>query len=353
MRAKKRITLGTCALLLTACGHSTGITEDPEAVSYGTITISSGVNEETELVAHLYAKALQQVGYSTEIIDTGDSRADYLAQLEKNLDPTPSATANRADTIDLAPDYAGELLMYLTDDAKYSVSYLEQQEAAASASATPTPSETVLPEPSPTPQDTSLNVTSLNSTSIHDSIGRLLPEGLQTLNGSAADPKHGLYITRALAGSENYSTLADIEEDCSTLAFAMPATYENSSYLGKSLATYYGCTPQVMTQDSDQTQRVLDLTQNTVQLADLRTTLPEVQDNALIRLDDPTNIFISQNITPIVRSNEMPESARTAINTVSERLTNDELTKLLRLTTGEQAVSYENIATFWLEQSQE
>lgn len=343
MLTHKKLGLAVSALLLVSCSSNPSIAEDPNAASYRTIKISQGVNNETKLVAHLYAEALQEVGYHTEVVDTGKSRAQYLAQLQKN----PETEAD--DAIDLAPDYSGELLMHLTDDGKYSVAYLEQQ-AEKNQTQETGPAN---PENTTAAQDISLNVTSLNSESIHNSIQRLLPDGLEALDPSNADPKHGLYITRATAGAKGYTALTDLTKDCPQLTIALPEATENSSYLTESLTTYYNCTPQNTVQKTNQTQRTLELTRDEVQLADLRETLPEVQDNALIRLEDPSNIFINQNITPMMRSEELPTSARNAINTVSAQLNNDELRKLLRLTQGEDAISYENAAKFWVKHTQE
>lgn len=342
--------LPLCALLtVSACGSQQTITADPSASAYGTIRIASGVSDETKVAAYLYAEALHQAGYSTEIIDTGTNRADYLNQLEDKLEPTSSAASNDAETLDVVPDYSGELLMYLTDDGAYSVAYLEQ--ATADASATATPDES--PQATPSPQETSLNVTSLNSNDIHSSIQRLLPQGLELLNASVADPKHGLYVTRLTAATYKLEELGNLSDHCADLTFDMPQSYENSSYLSSALNKSYKCTPKTIHTDSTQSQRARNLITDDVQIADLRDTAPEVTDNNLYSLRDPSNIFMSQNITPVIRSAELPESAKNAINTISNELTNDQITKLLKLTAGDDSVTYENAAKFWLSQSQE
>ena len=345
--------LATASLLvLSGCSSSTGISTDPSASAYGTVRISSGVNQETKIVAHLYAEALRQAGYKTEVIETGIERAEYLNLLQQNLDPSASAVTGNPETLDVVPDYAGELLMYLTDDGAFSVSYLEQLAAAERAGSSPTPSPAE-PLATPSPAETTLNATSLNSSDIHSSLQRLLPEGLGVLDASAADPKHALYTTKLNAKIHDFAALSDLADYCSTLTFDMPQSYENSAYLRKILKKAYSCAPQQFQTGSDQDERAQNLVTDRVQVADLRATAPQIGDNNLVGLHDPANIFISQNITPIIRSKELPGSARDAINTVSAELTNSEITKLLKLTSGTDAISYDDAAKFWLAQSQE
>lgn len=354
----KRMTLSALAvssiLLVSGCGSSTTISEDPNAASFGTIKISEGVSNETKVVAYLYAEALHQAGYSTEVVDTGTDRATYLEQLKESLQPTAATASSDANTLDVVPDYSGELLMYLTNDGAFSVSYLQQEEAKASETASPSaPETTFTATPTPIPTATTLNVTSLNSSDIHSSIQSLLPQGLSLLNASDADPKHALYVTKLTAAVDHLEELSDLTELCTTLTFDMAQSYENSTYIKDSLQQTYKCSPKKFNTDSNQSARAQNLVTDKAQVADLRVTTPEVEDNGLLSLRDPSNIFISQNITPIIRTSEMPESAQKAINTVSSKLTNSELTQLTKLTSGDGAVTYENAAKFWLSQSQE
>ena len=42
--------------------------------SYGTLRIGYGALREMRAVAHVYARALRQVGYTVELVDTDNSR---------------------------------------------------------------------------------------------------------------------------------------------------------------------------------------------------------------------------------------------------------------------------------------
>ena len=128
----RRAALTSLALmpLLAACGsNDTTPHVDPSASSYGTLRIGYGALREMRAVAHVYARALRQVGYSVELVDTDNSRATALRGLmvPSANSTTPSATlpddeesgvANTVEALDLVIDYSGDLLLYLTDDGK-------------------------------------------------------------------------------------------------------------------------------------------------------------------------------------------------------------------------------------------
>ena len=75
----RRAALTSLALmpLLAACGsNDTTPQVDPSASSYGTLRIGYGALREMRAVAHVYARALRQVGYSVELVDT-DNKPRY------------------------------------------------------------------------------------------------------------------------------------------------------------------------------------------------------------------------------------------------------------------------------------
>ena len=135
---RRAVALSSVGLLaaLSGCGGTGEIQEDPQAAEFGTIKISKGLSQETETVANIYAQALQEAGYSVEIVDTGDTREDYLNAMGGLEEPeastasaSPTGITPSADpaTVDLTPDYSGKLLYELTDDGAFSTAYIEQQ----------------------------------------------------------------------------------------------------------------------------------------------------------------------------------------------------------------------------------
>lgn len=372
---RRAVALSSVGLLvaLSGCGGTGGIQEDPQAAEFGTIKISKGLSQETETVANIYARALQEAGYSVEIVDTGDTREDYLNAMGGLEEPeastasaSPTGITPSADpaTVDLTPDYSGNLLYELTDDGAFSTAYIEQQrkasaEATQSASAEATSAEsaeaneipTVLATPSP--QETSLQAPSMSSSDILDSIDRLLPSTLQLLAASDGQNRDALVVTQATAAKYEINSMTDLSDYCKKLTFGVTSKFNEKPYGLKALSEYYQCKPKAVKIFDDQTELSQALASNEVQVADIYSASSQISQNAYKVLDDPAGIFIPQQIVPIMRVNELPSSAQNAVNTVSRQITTDDLKTFDRLTHGSEAMTPEEVAKFWLDRSTE
>lgn len=360
----------TAILALSGCAPTPLIEQDPKAQDFGTIKISAGVSQETQVVAYIYAAVLQQAGYHTEVIDTGGNRAGYLEKMKdpqgpqdnSAATPTPTPEPTHADkanpaTVDLTPDYSGNLLFYLTDDGAFSTSYIEQQR---SASATPTPTATAeitadMPTPSvtPTPEETALNSNGMNSNDVLDSVDRLLPDELGLLSASAAQNKDQLAVTAATAARYNLSSLNDLAQHCKDLTFGVPQDFRDKPYGMRAIAEYYRCQPKniIVLENHQDLSRALAADE--VQVADISSGSEAIDRNSYKVLDDPSGVFIAQQIVPVMRSYELPSSAQNAVNTVSTQIGTDDLKTFERLTHGTGAMKPEDVATFWLEHTKE
>ena len=148
----RRAALTSLALmpLLAACGsNDTTPHVDPSASSYGTLRIGYGALREMRAVAHVYARALRQVGYSVELVDTDNSRATALRGLmvPSANSATPTATlpddeessAATVEALDLVIDYSGDLLLYLTDDGKISPAAAQNERIRSGSRRDPAP----------------------------------------------------------------------------------------------------------------------------------------------------------------------------------------------------------------------
>lgn len=372
---RRAVALSSVGLLvaLSGCGGTGGIQEDPQAAEFGTIKISKGLSQETETVANIYAQALQEAGYSVEIVDTGDTREDYLNAMGGLEEPeastasaSPTGITPSADpaTVDLTPDYSGNLLYELTDDGAFSTAYIEQQrkasaEATQSASAEATSAESAEANVTPTalatpsPQQTSLQAPSMSSSDILDSIDRLLPSTLQLLAASDGQNRDALVVTQATAAKYELNSMTDLSDYCKKLTFGVTTKFSEKPYGLKALSEYYQCKPKAVKIFDDQTELSQALASNEVQVADIYSASSQISQNAYKVLDDPAGIFIPQQIVPIMRVNELPSSAQNAVNTVSRQITTDDLKTFDRLTHGSEAMTPEEVAKFWLERSTE
>lgn len=381
----RRAALTSLALmpLLAACGsNDTTPHVDPSASSYGTLRIGYGALREMRAVAHVYARALRQVGYSVELVDTDNSRATALRGLmvPSANSATPTATlpddeesgvANTVEALDLVIDYSGDLLLYLTDDGKISPAAAQNERIAASVSAsaqaagvtlppaaTPTAEEsaasahatdaTASPTASSTRSADPINLRAMSTTDMTNAISRILPEELMLLNGANATNKDVLVTTRAVSARYKFSSLANLREVQSSLVFSIPTGYSSGTYGVDSLRSLYRYRVHDPKIQDNPAERVNALTADTVQVTLLHSCDSAIEENRLVTLEDPSTALLQQQLVPIIRRT-LPDSARTAINRVSSTLDTGNLSFLLRLTSGSNPIADDDAAQFILD----
>ena len=383
----RRAALTSLALmpLLAACGsNDTTPHVDPSASSYGTLRIGYGALREMRAVAHVYARALRQVGYSVELVDTDNSRATALRGLMvpsansatptatlPDDEETSSTTAAALESLDLVIDYSGDLLLYLTDDGKISPAAAQNERIAASVSAsaqaagvtlppaaTPTPEEstasahatdaTASPSASSTRSADPINLRAMSTTDMTNAISRILPEELMLLNGAHATNKDVLVTTRAVSARHKLNSLANLREVQSSLAFSIPTGYSSGTYGVDSLRSLYRYRVHDPKIQDNPAERVNALTADTVQVTLLHSSDSAIEENRLVTLEDPSTALLQQQLVPIIRRT-LPDSARTAINRVSSTLDTGNLSFLLRLTSGSNPIADDDAAQFILD----
>lgn len=381
----RRAALTSLALmpLLAACGsNDTTPHVDPSASSYGTLRIGYGALREMRAVAHVYARALRQVGYSVELVDTDNSRATALRGLmvPSANSATPTATlpddeesgvANTVEALDLVIDYSGDLLLYLTDDGKISPAAAQNERIAASVSAsaqaagvtlppaaTPTAEEstasahatdaTASPTASSTRSADPINLRAMSTTDMTNAISRILPEELMLLNGANATNKDVLVTTRAVSARYKFSSLANLRDVQSSLVFSIPTGYSSGTYGVDSLRSLYRYRVHDPKIQDNPAERVNALTADTVQVTLLHSCDSAIEENRLVTLEDPSTALLQQQLVPIIRRT-LPDSARTAINRVSSTLDTGNLSFLLRLTSGSNPIADDDAAQFILD----
>ena len=381
----RRAALTSLALmpLLAACGsNDTTPHVDPSASSYGTLRIGYGALREMRAVAHVYARALRQVGYSVELVDTDNSRATALRGLmvPSANSATPTATlpddeetgsTAAVESLDLVIDYSGDLLLYLTDDGKISPAAAQNERIAASVSAsaqaagvtlppaaTPTAEEstasahatdaTASPTASSTRSADPINLRAMSTTDMTNAISRILPEELMLLNGANATNKDVLVTTRAVSARHKFNSLANLRDVQSSLVFSIPTGYSSGTYGVDSLRSLYRYRVHDPKIQDNPAERVNALTADTVQVTLLHSCDSAIEENRLVTLEDPSTALLQQQLVPIIRRT-LPDSARTAINRVSSTLDTGNLSFLLRLTSGSNPIADDDAAQFILD----
>lgn len=406
----RRALLGSAALapLLVACAtHDAMPQVDPSAPTYGTLRIGYGALREMHAVAHVYAQALRRVGYTVELVETGHSRSLALRALlapsgrqestgtESTTPEVSEAEATAAyealpvdrgaasieaqdvDPLDIVIDYSGDLLLYLTDDGKLSPAAVQNERVAASVTASAAAAGVTLPPAptqSPTPSDTAsgtaspsadssadptasasatrsadpINLRAMTTTDMTNAISRILPEGLNLLNGASATNKDVLVTTRAVSARYKLTSLVGLRDVQSTLGFSIPDSYSVGTYGIESLRSLYRFKARAVTQQNDPAERVRALTDDSVQVTLLHSVNPAIDDNRLVVLEDPSSAMLQQQLVPIIRRT-LPDSARNAVNRVSSTLDTGNLSFLLQLTSGSNPIADDDAAQFILD----
>ncbi|WP_026818793.1 ABC transporter substrate-binding protein [Arthrobacter castelli] len=293
------------ALALSACGATGDPLSNPETTgsggtgSDGPLVVGSAAFPESEIIAEIYAGALEAAGVKAKTKPAIGSREIYVG-------------AVRDGSVDLVPEYSGNLLLFFNPDA-----------TAASAE------------------------------EIMDALPRALPEGLAVLEPAEAQNKDSMVITQATSEKYDLTSLADIGDVCGELVLGAPPEFAERAYGLKGLKEKYGCEFKSFEplNDGGGAVTVQALIENDIQVADIFTTTPAIEDHGLVVLEDPKNNFIAQQVLPLISEERVGEQVRDVLNSVSAELTTDDLISLNRQVSGDQKLSAEKAAHGWLEEN--
>ncbi len=294
---------GGVAIGAAACSSSDPFEEDtaPAGGSDGgtggggaqTLVIGSQAYYSNEIIAELFAQALEAEGYTVERQYQIGQREVYLPELE-------------AGSLDVLPEYTGNLLQNYDPEAQ-----------------------------SASPEE------------IHAALGEALPAGLRLLPFADATDQDSYTTTSAFAEQHSLSAigdLADVEED---LRIAANSEFEVRPYGPDGVREAYGVEVTVVpVEDSGGPLTVQALTDGDVQLANIYTADPAIAANDLVVLEDPESLILPQNVVPVV-TDKVDEAAAAAITAVIEQLSAEDLVALNRRSVEEQASSAD-IAGQWL-----
>ncbi|MEO9248533.1 ABC transporter substrate-binding protein [Citricoccus nitrophenolicus] len=287
------------ALALTGCGSSDplGGGESSATTDGGgsgeAIVIGSQQYYSNEIIAELYAQALEAEGYTVEREYQIGQREVYLPELESGA-------------IDLLPEYGGNLLQYYDAEA-----------------------------------------TATTAEEIQEALGEVLPEGLRALPHAEATDQDSYNVTREFAEEHSLSSLADLQNVDQELQVAANSEFETRPYGPEGLSEVYGVDVTVVpVEDSGGPLTVKALVDGDVQLADIYSADPSIETEDLVTLEDPENLILPQHVTPIA-SEDVDEEAAAVIDEVNAQLTADELIGLNRQSVQDQASSAD-LASAWL-----
>lgn len=264
------------------------------AAAGGSLVVGSQDYYSNEIIAELYAQALEGGGFTVERQYRIGQREVYLPEIQ-------------AGKIDVFPEYNGNLLQFLDKSA--------------------------------TASDTAAMQDALNKA--------LAGNNLRVLAAAEASDQDSYTVTKAFADQHGLASIGDLSKVGGKIKIAANSEFSTRPYGPKGLKEAYGVDAEVVpVEDSGGPLTVKALVDGTVQVADIYTADPVIAKQGLVVLKDPKNLILPQNVVPVV-SKKVDDKGAGLIEKVNAALTAGELQKLNARSVDEKLASKE-IAKAWL-----
>jgi osmoprotectant transport system substrate-binding protein len=260
----------------------------PSTPSSEPVVIGSQAYYSNEIIAEAYALVLEDAGYTVDRKFSLGQRDVYVPALE-------------AGEIDLFPEYTGNLLQFFVPDATETAA--DDVYAALSAS---------------------------------------LPAGLTALAMSPATDQDSYNVTQEFASKNNLESIADLAKVKGLILGGAPELAERP-YGPNGLLEKYGVT--VSFQATGDTT-VDSLVAGIVNMANVYSADPRIQQLELVTLSDPKGLFLASNVVPIA-SEKVTADARKLIDAVSAAMSAQDLVAL-NVRSVDEKLSAAVIAREWL-----
>jgi osmoprotectant transport system substrate-binding protein len=297
MKIRIAALLAAGALAMTACASSNPLGSGSPAPSGsaagGTLIVGSQQYYSNEIIAELYAQALEAKGYTITRQYQIGQREVYLPELQ-------------GGKIDVFPEYSGNLLQYLDK-----------------------------------------NATAKTGPEVMAALPAALGQGLRPLTAASATDQDSYNVTAEFASTNSLASIADLAKLNRTVKVCANSELAKRPYGPPGLKSAYGLDVEVVpVEDSGGPLTVKALKDGKCDTADIYSADPSIAANGLTTLADPKSLVLPQNVVPIV-STKVDEPAAAVVDKVSAALSTDELVKLNQLSVGQQQSSA-TIAKDWL-----
>ncbi len=291
-RLTTALAVGALGLTLTACG---GDPTDGDKAATDTITIGSAAFPENEIIAEIYAQALEDKGVKVEKKLNIGAREAYIPALKNG-------------EIDLIPEYTGNLLTYLDKDA-----------------------------------------TATSADDVTAALSEAVPEGTEILDTAPAEDKDSLNVTAEFSEKEGVKSIADLKK-VDGLRLAANPEFKERAYGIPGLEKVYGITGIKFTAISDGggPATLKALLDGKVDVADIYSTTPSILANKLVTLEDPKSMIAAQNVVPLINSDKASDEVTEVLNAVSSALTTEELLELNGKNQGPDKTAPATLAKEWV-----
>ncbi len=281
------------AFALSACGSSDsleggGSNGGGSGGESSPIVIGSQQYPSNEIIAEIYAQALEANDIAVERNFSIGQRDAYMPSIEDG-------------SIDLFPEYTGNLLQYYDADA-----------------------------------------TATTADDVYAALQEALPEGLTALEYSPATDQDSYNVTAAFAEENDLASIGDLAGiDGLTLGGA--PELETRPYGPSGLKEVYGVDVRF---EATADTTVDELVAGNIQIANVYSADPRIETQNLVTLEDPAGLFLASNVVPIANADVADEIAD-VINAVSAAMSPEELVAM-NVESTEEERSPEDIAADWI-----
>lgn len=258
----------------TASGNSNPLSSSAPS---GTVVVGSANFPENELLAEVYALALQAKGVKVTTKLNIGAREAYYPQIQKGA-------------ISIIPEYNGTLLSVEVDKTSTAKTTADVDAALASG----------------------------------------LPASLQVLNPAEAQDSDSITVTAATAAKYHLKTIADLKPYAASMVLGAPPEFKTRSDGIAGLKATYGLTFKGFDPlDESGPITLAALKSGKVQAADVFTTTPAIVSDKLVSLADPKANFAAQNVIPLVYKSAMTPTITSTLNEVDSHLTTAALVQMV------------------------
>jgi osmoprotectant transport system substrate-binding protein len=299
LRCLVAMVVATVVPLAAGSGSSNPLGGGAVSGDLKSLVVGSADFPESKIVAEIYAQALQANGFTIGRQFGIGSRETYIP-------------AVRDHSIDLIPEYTGNLLQYF--DSTSTVTKPDDVELA---------------------------------------LYRALPGDLAILRPSPANDTDTVTVTKDTADKWSLKTIADLAPYSADVKFGAPSEFLNRAQGLAGLRARYDLyiSPDnfVAISDGGGPATVRALTGGTVTAANIFSTSPAIKQNNLVVLQDPKRNFLPGNVVPLVSSQKMSDDLKKVLDAVSAKLTTEDLADLNSSVSGNSGVDPEEAARKWVQ----
>ncbi len=291
--------LALASLALAACSSGNPLDSNTTAgggsSSGSSVVVGSAAFPENEILAYIYADALNQNGIKASVKPNIGQRDAYIAALKDG-------------SIDLVPEYTGNLLQYF--------------------------------DPKSTAQ---------SSDDVYTALQKAVPSGYGVLAKAEAQDADSYNVTKAFSDKYAVKSLDDLKKVTVPLKVGANPEFQTRPYGIPGLKSEYGVTATLVPiSDGGGPNTVKALTGGDVQLADIYTTTPAIKQENLVTLTDPKNMILAQNVVPLISDKAASDKVKSVLEKVQAALTTDDLIQMNTKSSVDKQ-SADQIAKDWLQ----